>query len=140
MTAQTTILIVVAAWLLSLGATLFFVYRNWIKPMQTKFEQQNQSDKASKAIMEAQFNSDLVGLHKDLDAHKHLCDTNDKVNAKGIEGHKAETTKIFETITEAFEFINTERTQMIKDLAELKRRVRMTSNETKRNTVERRRS
>jgi hypothetical protein len=139
MTAQTTILIVVAAWLLSLGATLFFVYRSWIKPMQTKFEQQNQLDKASKA-MEAQFNSDLVGLHKDLEAHKQLCDTNDTVNAKGIEGHKAETTKIFETITDAFEFINTERTQMIKDLAELKRRVRMTSNETKRNTVERRRS
>ena len=57
---------------------------------------------------------------------------------KTVGTHKQETSNIFESITEGFEFINTERSVMIKDLAELKRRVRMNSNETKRQTYQRR--
>lgn len=59
--------------------------------------------------------------------------------AKEIETQKTETNRMFETVTEAFEFLSTERSQMLKDVADLNRRVRMNSNETKRQAVHRRR-
>lgn len=45
---------------------------------------------------------------------------------------KTESDKLFTAITEAFELLSGERSKMIKDLEELKRRVRMYGNETKR--------
>lgn len=138
-TTITTIVVSYAAWLLLLGATLFFVYRRWVLPLRAKIiEQQNELGRHKILIDQS-----LVGVgevNKIINTHKEVCDTSNKTTIKLVESHKAETTKIFETMTEAFEFINTERTQMIKDLAELKRRVRMTGNETKRNTIQRRRS
>jgi Na+/phosphate symporter len=51
---------------------------------------------------------------------------------------KTESDKLFTAITEAFELLSSERSKMIKDLEELKRRVRMYGNETKRQVHQRR--
>lgn len=51
---------------------------------------------------------------------------------------KTESDKLFTAITEAFELLSGERSKMIKDLEELKRRVRMYGNETKRQVHQRR--
>lgn len=45
---------------------------------------------------------------------------------------KEEYDKLFQVITEAFEFLSVERNKIIKDVEELKRRIRIHSNETKR--------
>ena len=51
---------------------------------------------------------------------------------------KTESDKLFTAITEAFELLSGERSKMIKDLEELKRRVRMYGNETKRQVYQNR--
>ena len=51
---------------------------------------------------------------------------------------KTESDKLFTTITEAFELLSGERSRMIKDVEELKRRIRMYGNETKRQVFQRR--
>lgn len=55
-----------------------------------------------------------------------------------LEDTKTESNKLFTTITEAFELLSGERGRMIKDLEELKRRIRMYGNETKRQNIQRR--
>ena len=57
---------------------------------------------------------------------------------KNLEDTKTESNKLFTTITEAFELLSGERGRMIKDLEELKRRIRMYGNETKRQNIQRR--
>lgn len=49
-----------------------------------------------------------------------------------IKNQKEENDKMFQLITESFEFLSLERSKIIKDVDELKRRVRMYGNETKR--------
>lgn len=55
-----------------------------------------------------------------------------------LEETKTESDKLFTTITEAFELLSGERSRMIKDVEELKRRIRMYGNETKRQVFQRR--
>lgn len=55
-----------------------------------------------------------------------------------LEDTKTESNKLFTTITEAFELLSGERGRIIKDLEELKRRIRMYGNETKKQTFQRR--
>ena len=57
---------------------------------------------------------------------------------KNLEDTKTESDKLFTTITEAFELLSGERSRMIKDVEELKRRIRMYGNETKRQVFQRR--
>lgn len=57
---------------------------------------------------------------------------------KNLEDTKTESNKLFTTITEAFELLSGERGRIIKDLEELKRRIRMYGNETKKQTFQRR--
>lgn len=57
---------------------------------------------------------------------------------KNLEDTKNESNKLFTTITEAFELLSGERSRMIKDVEELKRRIRMYGNETKRQVFQRR--
>lgn len=49
-----------------------------------------------------------------------------------FKSQKEEYDKMFQIITEAFEFLSTERSKILKDLDEIKRRVRIYGNETKR--------
>lgn len=55
-----------------------------------------------------------------------------------FEQSKTESDKLFTTIIEAFELLSGERVKVIKDLEELKRRIRMYGNETKRQSFQRR--
>ena len=57
---------------------------------------------------------------------------------KNLEDTKTESNKLFTTITEAFELLSGERGRIIKDLEELKRRIRMYGNETKKQAFQRR--
>lgn len=57
---------------------------------------------------------------------------------KNLEDTKTESNKLFTTITEAFELLSGERSRMIKDVEELKRRIRMYGNETKKQVFQRR--
>jgi len=57
---------------------------------------------------------------------------------QNLENTKNESNKLFTTITEAFELLSGERSRMIKDVEELKRRIRMYGNETKRQGFQRR--
>jgi heme exporter protein D len=54
-----------------------------------------------------------------------------------IKNQKEENDKLFQLITESFEFLSIERTKIIKDIDELKRRVRMYGNEAKRKIISR---
>jgi len=58
---------------------------------------------------------------------------------QNLEDTKNESDKLFTTITEAFELLSGERVKVIKDLEELKRRIRMYGNETKRQSFQQRR-
>ena len=131
------ILFGVAAWLLCMGATLFFVKLVWINKLKTS--NQALQDKNNSKTQELELLKKVVSNLK-TDTDERIDDILNKHNIlnKVVGDHKNETTKIFETITDGFEFVNAERTAMIKDLAELKRRVRMNSNETKRQTFQRR--
>ena len=57
---------------------------------------------------------------------------------RDTEQTKTESDKLFSTITEAFELLSSERVRVIKDLEEVKRRIRMYGNETKRQVYKRR--
>lgn len=57
---------------------------------------------------------------------------------QNLENTKNESNKLFTTITEAFELLSGERVRIIKDLEELKRRIRMYGNETKKQAFQRR--
>jgi len=57
---------------------------------------------------------------------------------QNTEQTKTESDKLFTTITEAFELLSSERIRIIKDLEEVKRRIRMYGNETKRQVYKRR--
>lgn len=57
---------------------------------------------------------------------------------KNLEDTKTESNTLFTTITEAFELLSGERVRIIKDLEELKRRIRMYGNETKKQAFQRR--
>lgn len=50
---------------------------------------------------------------------------------------KSENEKMFEVIIQAFEFLSEERKVIIKDLDEVKRRIRIYSNESKKQTITR---
>lgn len=57
---------------------------------------------------------------------------------QNTEQTKTESDKLFTAITEAFELLSSERIRIIKDLEEVKRRIRMYGNETKRQVYKRR--
>lgn len=136
---QTTpfILFGVVAWLLCMGATLFFVHVVWLsklKKVNTKLQDDLATERKELDLLKkvvSDLRTDTTEKHLELET-RHV-----SLN-KTVVQQKEENNKMFETITEGFEFVNTERVVMIKDLAELKRRVRMNTNETKRQTFQRR--
>jgi hypothetical protein len=134
---QTTIAIIVVTWLLSVGATFFFTHIWFVAPINNKLKSMCEDttkinvDLQTTKKVASDLRTDLTEKFSDLE-NRHV------ILNKTVGTHKQETSNIFESITEGFEFINTERSVMIKDLAELKRRVRMNSNETKRQTYQRR--
>jgi len=128
----------VGVWLLILGATLFFVYRKWVYPLRKKIsELTNTLTSLNESLNKT--SQDLVDIHKSSIQQHTITEQNHLSLSKEIETQKFGTSKMFETVTEAFEFLSTERNQLLKDVADLNRRVRMNSNETKRQAVHRRR-
>lgn len=129
----------VGVWLLILGATLFFVYRKWIYQSQNK--KFNELTKTLTSLSESlnKTSQDLVDIHQSSNRQHVITEQNHLRLAKEIETQKSETNRMFETVTEGFEFLSTERNKMLKDVADLNRRIRMNSNETKRQAVHRRR-
>jgi hypothetical protein len=129
----------VGVWLLILGATLFFVYRKWVYQSQNK--KFNELTKTLTSLSESlnKTSQDLVDIHQSSNQQHVITEQNHLRLAKEIETQKAETNRMFETVTEGFEFLSTERNKMLKDVADLNRRIRMNSNETKRQAVYRRR-
>ena len=120
-----------------MGATLFFVYAVWLSKLK-KANIKLQDDLATERKELDLLKKVVSDLRTDT-TEKHLeLETRHVSLNKTVVQQKEENTKMFETITEGFEFVNTERVVMIKDLAELKRRVRMNTNETKRQTFQRR--
>ena len=128
----------VGVWLLILGATLFFVYRKWVYPLRKKIsELTNTLTSLNESLNKT--SQDLVDIHQSSNQQHVITEQNHLRLAKEIETQKAETNRMFETVTEGFEFLSTERNKMLKDVADLNRRIRMNSNETKRQAVYRRR-
>lgn len=125
-------------WLLILGATLFFVYHKWVCPLRKKIDElTNTLTSLNESLNKT--SHDLVDIHKSSDQQRAITEQNHLSLSKEIETQKVGTSKMFETVTEAFEFLSTERNRLLKDVADLNRRVRMNSNETKRQAVHRRR-
>lgn len=128
----------VGVWLLILGATLFFVYHKWVCPLRKKIDElTNTLTSLNESLNKT--SHDLVDIHKSSDQQRAITEQNHLSLSKEIETQKVGTSKMFETVTEAFEFLSTERNRLLKDVADLNRRVRMNSNETKRQAVHRRR-
>ena len=128
----------VGVWLLILGATLFFVYHKWVCPLRKKIDElTNTLTSLNKSLNKT--SQDLVDIHKSSDQQHAITEQNHLSLSKEIETQKVGTSKMFETVTEAFEFLSTERNRLLKDVADLNRRVRMNSNETNRQAVHRRR-
>lgn len=117
--------------------TLCFVKLVWIRPIikaLTAHHDELLKSFETSYLIKKDFNDKFEHMTHKVDDIQILHGT----LAKDLEKHKEETTKIFETATEGFEYINKERTLMINDLDELKKRVRMVGNETKRQTYKKR--
>lgn len=106
-------------WLLCTGATFLLVKLIWInrilkqnKELYSEIQKTNSELKTLKSM--------LSDLKSDCIAQFTSVNSLNVETKKSLDNHKIETTKIFETITEGFEFINSERIVMINDLAELK--------------------